>query len=81
MQCPSPLPINIQHLEKEARDLLYGIRRRDAAAIARWYSLDPLADSHQPRLADAQYTVARKYGFSSWRNLRNQLKVISPTNS
>jgi len=77
MRRPLPLVINLQAVEKEARILLHGVRRRDAIALGRWHSLDPLAGSFQPRLADAQYVVARKYGFKSWQNLRE--KIVSPS--
>ena len=79
MCCPLPLVTNLQAIQKEARILLHGVQRRDAIAVGRWYSLDPLAGSFQPRLADAQYVVARKYGFKSWQNLRDQLKIVSPS--
>ncbi len=59
--------------------LFHGVQQRDAIAVDLWYSLDPLAGSFRPRLADAQYVVARKYGFKSWQNLRDQLKIFSPS--
>jgi len=76
---PLPIPINRQDIAKDARTLFHSLRRRDAVAVGRWYSLDPMAGSFQPRLADAQYLVAREYGFKSWQNLKDQLNVTSPS--
>ena len=43
-------------------------------------SYDPLAGLH-PRLADAQYIVAREYGYSSWRKLTQRLDATAKRRS
>lgn len=63
---------NIEKFEKEARNLLHDLRRREAAAIRRYFSFDPLAGNSQPGLADARYVVARLHGFRSWRELKER---------
>jgi hypothetical protein len=78
MRPPLPIPINRQNIEKDAPTLFHSLRRRDAVAVGRWYSLDTMAGCFQPRLADAQYVGAREYGFKSWQNPRDQLSVTSP---
>jgi hypothetical protein len=64
---------NLEAIEKEARHLLHSVCRGNAAAIARWHSVDPEARTGQPRTADIQYLIAREYGFSSWQNLKKRI--------
>jgi hypothetical protein len=45
---------SLKDIETEAMHLLRDLRGRKAAALARYYSLDPLAGTFQPRLSDAQ---------------------------
>jgi len=59
-----------EDIRKEARDLLNALRRRDPAALKRYHSFDPIAGMLEPRLDDAQYIIAREYGYSSWLKLR-----------
>ena len=68
-----PLNPDLGVIEKEARHLLHEVCRGNAAAIARWYSLDSEARTRQPRTADIQYLVAREYGFRSWQSLKERL--------
>lgn len=68
MTSPSPLPPqpHLDHLRRQARDLLRAWRAGDAAALARAaaYRLpEPL------RLAGAQLVIAREHGFDSWPRL------------
>jgi hypothetical protein len=64
---------NLEPFEKEARNLLHDLRRSDATAVQRYFSIDPLAGDFQPGLADAQYVVAREYGFRSWQELKQRV--------
>jgi hypothetical protein len=70
----SPSQRNLEDIRKEARELLYDLRRWDAAALRRHYSLDCEAGKFPARLADAQYIVAREYGYSSWQKLQQRLE-------
>ena len=72
-----PPKANIDHLKKQAKELLRLHRNGNATAIARFVHHLPAAanrtDSEvkalQLRLHDAQSCIAREYGFSSWADL------------
>jgi hypothetical protein len=49
-----PLHPNLEHLKKQAKDLLHELQQRDPAS----------------KLADAQHAIAREYGFASWPKLK-----------
>jgi hypothetical protein len=66
---------NFEDIRKEARELLRDLQRWDAAAIKRHYSLDCEAGRFRARLADAQYIVAREYGYGSWQKLKLRLEA------
>ena len=61
---------HIDHLRREARDLLRAARAADAAATVRI-----LAVSDRPTLAAAQLAVARDYGFPSWAKLKIEVQA------
>lgn len=68
-----PLHSNLKDIEKQVRHMLHQVRRGDAVAVARWYSLDSEAQTRQPRKADIQYIIAREHGFKSWQSLKDRL--------
>jgi hypothetical protein len=68
-----PSQRNFGDIKKEARELLHDLRRWNAAALKRHYSLDCEAGRFQARLADAQYIIAQEYGFRSWQRMKNRL--------
>ena len=76
-----PVQPNFEDIKQEARQLLHDLRRRNAAALERYHSLDPLADMFQPRLADAQYMIARQYGYRSWPKLQEYVVACNETQS
>lgn len=67
------LPLNLKEIEEQVRHALPQVRRSDAVAVARSYSLDSEARTHQPRKADIQYIIAREHGFKSWQSLKDRL--------
>ena len=81
----NPLPdrLNLDHLKKQAKQLIRLYRSRDAAAMARFRSALPatagLSDddisSRQLRLHDAQSCIAREHGFASWPDLKRYVEV------
>jgi hypothetical protein len=81
----NPLPdrLNLDHLKKQAKQLIRLYRSRDAAAMARFRSALPatagLSDegisSQQLRLHDAQSCIAREHGFASWVDLKRYVEV------
>ena len=52
---------NLEHLRKQAKDLLPELQQRDPAA----------------QLAGAQHTIAREYGFASWPKLKAHVESLS----
>src|SRR6266849_1480705 len=84
-----PDRVNLDHLKKQAKDLIRLYRSRDAQAIARFRHALPAAADHSDdeiaslkfRLHDAQSCVAREYGFASWSDLRRYVEVQSASHS
>ncbi len=76
---------NLDHLKKQAKDLIRLYRDRDPDAIARFRRALPAAASRSDdeisslalRLHDAQSCVAREYGFASWADLRGYVEAQS----
>ena len=66
-----PISSSFKDIEEQVRHLLRQLRRGDAVAFARWYSLDSEARTRQPRKADIQYVIAREHGFKSWQSLKD----------
>lgn len=70
---------HIDHLKKQAKDLLALYRRRDPSALSRIREALPVAAGKGDaalaaldlRLHDAQSCVAREYGFASWAELHD----------
>ena len=75
--------LNLDHLKKQAKQLIRLYRSRDTAAMARFRSTLPatagLSDedilSQQLRLHDAQSCIAREHGFASWPDLKRYVEV------
>jgi len=64
---PASLPLrpNLEWLRKSAKDRLADLRAADPKA----------------RLADAQLSIAREYGFPSWRSLKAHVESMAPGTS
>ncbi len=70
---------NIDHLKKQAKELLRLYEAGDPAAFARFRNSLPAAEGKADaaiaalglKLHDAQSCIAREYGLPSWRNLKN----------
>jgi len=81
----NPLPdrLNLDHLKKQAKQVIRLYRSSYAAAMARFRSTLPEAaglsdedlSSHGLRLHDAQSCVAREHGFASWPDLKRYVEV------
>jgi len=61
---------NLDHLRRQARDLLRAARAGDEAAVARMGTV-----SGRLTLAAAQLAVAREYGFASWARLAAEVQA------
>ncbi len=74
MSVPRPLPAvpNLEFARKEAKALLRLLRNADRESLERASRSHPALARTSPsdfRLADAQLTIAREYGFASWPRL------------
>src|ERR1700728_2097330 len=80
-----PDRLNLDHLKKQAKDLIRLYRNRDPASIARFRRALPAAAASSDdeiaalglRLHDAQSCVARDHGFASWTDLRRYVETQS----
>lgn len=63
---------NLEHLKKQARDLIRDFRRGEAMAIERLRS--QVAVGNKGQLAEAQRAIAREYGFASWAKLKHHVE-------
>lgn len=85
----SPDRLNLEHLKKQAKELIRLYRSRDAAAMARLRAALPavagLGDEAvlalQLRLHDAQSCIAREQDFASWADLKQYVEVQMATRS
>lgn len=66
-----PARPDLAQQKKLAKELLHAFRGGDREAIARMRA--ELPDKTELSLADAQFVLAREYGFASWRELKNQI--------
>jgi hypothetical protein len=73
MTRPLSSQANPETVGKEARQLLHALRQHDATALRRYHAHECLNGTFAPSLAEAQYVIAREYGYSSWRRLQDRL--------
>jgi len=74
---------NLDHLRKQAKDLLRSYRATDATAFERLRASLPVArgksdavlTAMQLRLHDMQSCVAREHGFASWNDLKDGVEL------
>ena len=67
-----PARPDLEQQKKLAKELLRAYREGDAEAIAR--IRDVLPDKREIALSDAQFALAREYGFASWRELKAHIE-------
>jgi ankyrin repeat protein len=75
----SPLPArpSLEQLRKQAKELLDQYRAGDPAALARVHAQHPGAAHHERvGLADAQFALAREFGFPSWARLKHHVEAV-----
>jgi ankyrin repeat protein len=69
---------NLEHLKKQAKDLLGDYRAGDVDAVAEVNRADRSPPSAQDfALADAQRVLARAYGFESWTKLKQKVEGVT----
>src|SRR5215218_9221719 len=67
-----PARPDLEQQKKLAKELLRAYRAGDGEAAARMRA--ELPDKADLSLTDAQYVLAREYGFASWRELRERIE-------
>jgi hypothetical protein len=76
---------SLTHLKHQARDLLNAYRARHPEALARAREFHPrlarlsATDAARPytfSLSDAQWVIAREYGFESWSRLKQHVESV-----
>jgi hypothetical protein len=70
-----PLRPSLEHLRKQAKDLLKACHGGDASARTRLQQHKPKVT--EPVLADAQFALAREYGFASWPRLVHYVEAAN----
>jgi ankyrin repeat protein len=72
-----PARPNLEHLKKQARQLLRGILQADPSSSNRFHEARVTLSASAARLAQAQLVIAREYGFDSWAKLKAQVGALS----
>ena len=72
-----PPRADLEQQKKLAKELLTAFDRSDAEARARIRA--ELPDKNEIVLADAQFVLAREYGFASWAALKEHLEAVEAT--
>jgi len=73
-----PARPSLEQLQKQAKELLKQYRSGAPTALQRFHVVsarftDP---TRQPSLADAQFVLAREYGFEDWAKLKEQINLM-----
>ena len=68
---------NLEHLREQAKELLRSVHQSDAAALDLFHSLVSFSAPESLKLADAQYVIARDYGFQSWSKLKEHVDSLA----
>ena len=81
---PSHLPArtSLEQLHKQAKELLREYRAGENAALERFRAAAALPGADPSRnaaLADAQFVIAREYGFESWAKLKHHVETLRPS--
>ena len=66
---------DLDQQKKLARELLRAFRAGDPEAVARMRAALP--DKSRLSLTDAQFVLAREYGFASWRELKDRIASLA----
>ena len=72
-----PAKPNLEHLKKQAKELLNDFQEGNPLAVERLRSLISQPMSADPKLADAQHAIARDYGFASWPKLKEHVESLT----
>ena len=70
-----PARPDLDQYKKQAKELTKAARAGDADALARLGAHRPPRSEAAPRLADAQFAIAREHGFESWPKLVREIEA------
>ncbi len=71
-----PAKPNLEHLKKQAKELLHDFQQGAPDVIERFRSITSLSAPATAKLADAQHVLARDYGFASWPKLKEHVESL-----
>src|SRR6516165_3462109 len=74
-----PAKPNLEHLKKQAKQLLQDFQQSKADAIERFRTFGLSSTPANAKLADAQHVVAHDYGFASWPKLKEHVDSLTLT--
>lgn len=74
-----PAHPSLEQLRKQAKDLLRGIRTGLSESLARLRRISPNFGTKGLSLADAQFVIAREYGFEKWSDLAHHIESVLAT--
>ena len=73
---PSAFRLNLEQQGKRAKELVRAARAGEAEALARLAVHRAPSAPGPYKLADAQFTIARELGFSTWSQLKSHIAVM-----
>ena len=74
-----PAKPNLEHLKKQAKQLLHDFEESRPDAVERFRTFGSSSTPATAKLADAQHVVARDYGFASWPKLKEHVDSLTLT--
>src|SRR6516165_9549200 len=74
-----PAKPNLEHLKKQAKQLLHDFEQSRPDAVERFRTFGSSSTAATAKLADAQHVVARDYGFASWPKLKEHVDSLTLT--
>jgi ankyrin repeat protein len=72
-----PAKPNLEHLKKQAKQLLHDFQQSKADAVERFRAFGSSSTPATAKLADAQHVVARDYGFANWPKLKEHVDSLT----
>jgi hypothetical protein len=74
-----PAKPNLEHLKKQAKELLLDFQQSKPDAIDQFRAFALDSTPSHAKLADAQHVLARDYGFASWPRLKEHVESVTLT--
>jgi ankyrin repeat protein len=74
-----PAKPNLEHLKKQAKQLLHDFEQSRPDAVERFRTFGSSSTPATAKLADAQHVVARDYGFATWPKLKEHVDSLTLT--